>query len=35
MMRANSAHIISKLLAERAAYMSVLLELPALPTSIW
>ena len=30
----DSAHIISKLLAEMAVYMSVLPELPALPTSI-
>ena len=29
------AHIISKPLAEMAVYMSVLQELPALPTSIW
>lgn len=33
--RADSAHIISRLLAEMAVYMSVLPELPALPTSIW
>ena len=34
-LRADSVHIISKLLAEMAVYMSVLPELPALPTSIW
>lgn len=34
-LRADSDRIISKLLAEMAVYMSVLLELPALPTSIW
>ncbi len=34
-LRADSARIISKLLAEMAVYMSVLPELPALPTSIW
>lgn len=33
-LRADSAHIISKLLAEMAVYMSVLPELPALPMSI-
>lgn len=32
---ADSAHIISKPLAEMVVYMSVLPELPALPTSIW
>ena len=31
----DSVHIILKLLAEMVAYMSVLLELPALPMSIW
>lgn len=34
-LRADSDRIISKLLAEMAVYMSVLPELPALPTSIW
>lgn len=34
-LRADSDRIISKLLAEMAVYMFVLLELPALPTSIW
>ena len=33
--KADNAHIISKLLAEKAVYMSVLPELPALPMSIW
>ena len=34
-LRADSARIISKLLAEMAVYMSVLPELPVLLTSIW
>ena len=34
-LRADSAHIISKLLAEMAVCMSVLQELHALLTSIW
>ena len=34
-LRADSARIISKLLAEKAECMFVLPELPALPTSIW
>ena len=33
-LRADNVHIISKLLVEMVVYMSVLPELPALPTSI-